>query len=76
MKPNLVKAPIPVDRLATPDEILAAVSPFPDPLERCGAEILREIAADLGGYVRIPAIEMETSVLMEELTLEDDTSPN
>ena len=73
MKPNSIKTPIAVDRLATADEIRAAVLPFPDPIEECTTEILSEIAADIGGYVRVPAVEFETSLLVEELTQEQDT---
>jgi hypothetical protein len=73
MKPNLIETPIAVDRLATADEIRAAVLPFPDDIEECSTENLREIAADLGGYVRIPAVEFETSLMLEELTKDQDT---
>ena len=72
MKPNLIKTPIAVDRLATADEIRAAVLPSPDDIEECTAEILREIVADVGGYVRIRAAEFETSLMVEELTQEQD----
>ena len=72
MKPNWIKTPIAVDRLATADEIRAAVLPFPDPIEECTTEILREIAADVGGYIRVPAVEFETSNMVEELTEEQD----
>jgi hypothetical protein len=70
MKPNSIKTPIAVDRLATAEEIRAAVLPFPDPIEECTAEILCEIAADVGGYIRIPAVEFETSIIFEELIRE------
>ena len=73
MKPNLIETPIAVDRLATADEIRAAVLPFPDDVEECSTEILREIAADVGGYVRIPAVEFEASLMLEELTKGQDT---
>jgi hypothetical protein len=76
MKSNWIKIPIAVDRLATADEIRAAVLPFPDPFEECSTEILREVAADVGGYVRIPAVDYETSVWVEELTQEQDTWVN
>jgi hypothetical protein len=76
VKPNSIKAPIDVDRLATPDEILAADLLFSDPLEQYGAEVMTEIAADLGGYVRISALELETSLLVEELSRKEDTRPN
>ena len=73
MKPNSIKTPIAVDRLATADEIRAAVLTYPDPFEEYPTEILREIASDVGGYVRIPAVELETSLMVEELTQEQDT---
>ena len=76
MKPNTIKAPIAVDRLATPEEILAADLPFSDPVEQYGAELVSEIAADLGGYVRVPALELETLLLVEELSRNEDTRPN
>jgi hypothetical protein len=76
MKPNSIKAPIAVDRLATPDEILAADLLFSDPLEQYDAEVMTEIAADLGGYVRISALELETSLLVEEFSRKEDTRPN
>jgi hypothetical protein len=76
MKPNLSKTLIAVDRLATADEVRAAVLPFPGSIEECTTEILREIAADVGGYVRIPAAEYETSVWVEELIQEQDTWVN
>jgi len=76
MKPNLIKTPIAVDRLATADEIRAAVLPSPDDIEECTTEILREIVADVGGYVRIRDVEYETSLIVEELTKEQDTWVN
>jgi hypothetical protein len=76
MKPNTIKAPIAVDRHATPEEILAADLPFSDPVEQYGAELVSEIAADLGGYERIPALELETLLLVEELSRNEDTRPN
>lgn len=73
MKPNLTKTPITVDRLATSDEIRAAILSFPDPLEECSSEIVREIAADVGEYVRISALDFETLRLIEEMTEEQNT---
>jgi hypothetical protein len=73
MKLDLIKTPITVDRLATSDEIRAATLTFPDALEECGTESGREIAADVGGYIRISAMEFETSRLIEELIEEQDT---
>ena len=37
---------------------------------------IKEIAADLGGYVRVPALELETLLLVEELSRNEDTRPN
>jgi hypothetical protein len=76
MIPNMMKTPIDVDRLATADEICAAVSPFPDPIEECAAGIRREIVTDVGGYVGIPAVDFEISLMVEELTQEQDAWPN
>ena len=76
MKPNSIKAAIAVDRLATADEILAADLPFADPIEQYGAEVATEIAADLGGYVRFSALELETSLVVEELSRKQDPRPN
>ena len=74
MKPSLNTAQM--DRLATPDEIRAAALPFSDTTLENRAEILCEIAADVGGYVRIPAVEFETSLLVDELTQEQDSEAN
>jgi hypothetical protein len=76
MKPNLVETPIAVDRLATSDEIRAAVLPFPDAIEECRRDIRREIAADVEGYIRISAVGVEASLLVEELVQERDTLAN
>jgi hypothetical protein len=76
MKPDTIKAPIAVDRLATADEIHAALLPFPDSIDECAAELLCEIASDLGGYVRIPVVEFETSMLVEEMIREGERWPN
>jgi len=78
MKPNMIKTPIAVDRLATADEIRAAFLPFPDPdpIEECAAEILREIPTDVGGHVSIPAVDCATSLMAGELTREQDTLLN
>jgi hypothetical protein len=73
MKLNLIETPITVDRLATSDEIRAAVLSSPDPLEEYRTEIVREIAADVGGYIRISAVEFETFRLIEEMIEEQDT---
>ena len=76
MKPNSIVLPTAVDRLATSEEIRAAISPLPDGPEENATEIVWEIAADLGGYVRIPAVEFETFRLIEELIEELDTRAN
>jgi hypothetical protein len=76
MKADMLKTTVAVDRLATSDEIRTALLPFPDPIEECSKELLHEIAADLGGYVRIPARELEASLLLEDWTREQKTWDN
>jgi hypothetical protein len=76
MKPHSNLAPIPVDRLATSEEIRAAISLSSDQREEYAAEGAWEIAGDLGGYVRIPSLEIETFRLIEELLGENDSRPN
>ena len=76
MKPNPNLAPIQVDRPATSEEIRAAISLSSDQAEEYASEGAWEIAADLGGYVRVPAIEIETFRLIEELLGENDSQPN
>jgi hypothetical protein len=76
MKPNSNLAPIPVDRIATSEEIRAAISLSSDQAEEYAAESAWEIAADQGGYVRIPSLEIETFRLIEELLGENDSWPN
>jgi hypothetical protein len=73
MKPDLIETPVTVDRLATSDEIRAAILTFPNPMDECRTEILREIASDVGGYIRISAVEFETFRLFEEMIEEQDT---
>ena len=73
MKPNLIETPMAVDRLATSDEIRAAILSFPAPLEECWTGIAREIATGVGGYIRISAMEFETFRLIEEMIEEQDT---
>ena len=68
MKANIVTAPSTLDRLATADEIRAALLPDSDLTEEGDTEIFHEIAADTGGYVRIPAEVFETAMMVEELT--------
>jgi hypothetical protein len=67
VKPGLTTPPISVDRLATSDEIREAVLCLPDPFEEYRAELLCEITADFGGYVRLSAMEIEISLLVEEM---------
>ncbi len=76
IKPGLINPPILVDRLATADEIRAALLHFPDPIEEYRTVILREIAADVGGFVRLSAVEIGTSLLVEELIQEQQTGNN
>jgi hypothetical protein len=76
MKPNTITTRFDVDRLATADEIRAAVLPSPDPIEVCAAQNLCEIASDLGGFIYIPAVEFEISHMVEDLIREQDTRPN
>jgi len=76
MKPNSNLSPIPIDRPATSEEIRAAISLSSDETEECAVEGAWEIAADLGGYVRIPSLEIETFRLIEELLEESDSRPN
>ena len=79
MKPDMIETPVAVDRIATPAEILAAVLPFPDPIEesallkQCAVEILDEISTDAGGFVRMPAQEVEISFQAERLIAEQHT---
>jgi hypothetical protein len=76
MKPNSNLTRVPVDRLATSEEIRAAISFSSDQAEEYAAESAWEIAADQGGYVRIPSLEIETFRLIEELLEEGDSQPN
>jgi len=76
MQPDLPKSPITVDRLATLDEVRAAVLPFSEPIVECGGEFPCEIAAEVGGYVRIPSVDFETSLLVEELMPVEDAQGN
>jgi hypothetical protein len=73
MKANVLKTPTAVDRLATSDEIRAALMLFPDPIEEYSQELLHEVAADFGGYIRIPARELEASLLVEDWIEEQKT---
>jgi len=73
---SLVKTPIKVDRLATLDEVRAAVLRCSDPIMGCREEIPCEIAADVGGYVRVASARLETSLLVEELIRGPDAQGN
>jgi len=73
MKSDMFNTPVTVARVATLDEIRAAISPFCDSLEDDASELLCEIATDAGGYVRITDVERETSRLVEELTRDQET---
>ncbi len=76
MKPNSNLVPIPVDRIATSEEVRAAISLGSDQAEEYAAEDAWEVAADQGGYVRIPSVEIETFRLIEELLEGTDSRPN
>jgi len=76
MNSSLTKSPITVDRLATSDEIRVAMLPYLDPVEEFRTEILREIAADVGGYVRLSTGEIRSSLLVEELNQCQDADTN
>jgi hypothetical protein len=76
MKSEMLNAPVTVARVATLDEIRAAISPFCDSLEDEASDFLCEIATDAGGYVRITDVERETSRLVDELTREQETWTN
>ena len=75
-KPGLVKPPITVDRLATLDEIRGAVLKLPDPVEAYRAEALREIASDIGGYVRLSPTDIGISLLVDDLIQDELTWDN
>jgi hypothetical protein len=76
MKPNPNLAPVQVDRPATSEEIRTAISLCSDQPEEYASEGAWEIPADLGGYVRVPSIEVETFRLIEELLGENESQPN
>jgi hypothetical protein len=77
MKANSNVTPTPVDRLATSEEIRAAVSLCTDDAdEEYATANVWEIAADFGGYVRIPSRQVETLRLIEELLEESDQGSN
>lgn len=75
MKSNLNLAPTHLDRPATFEEIRTAMSLSSDQPEEYATETVWEIAADQGGYVRIPSLEIETFRIIDEL-LEDNEEPN
>jgi hypothetical protein len=76
MKPNLIETLTAVNRLATSEEIRAAISPLPGRPEEYATDTVFEIAADLGGYVRIPVVEFETFRLINELIEDQDAWAN
>lgn len=71
MKTDSFKAST-VDRLATADEIRAALLPTSVLAEKCEMEMFHEIAADTGGYVRISAEVFDSAMLVGDLG-EDDS---
>ncbi len=71
MKANIITAANTVDRLATADEIRAALLPDTDHAEENDVEIFHEIAADTGGYVRISSSVFETAIMVEALTRDE-----
>jgi hypothetical protein len=70
MKAHRVESKDRPDRLATWDEIRAAVCFLPDYLLEYAKASLHEAPSDLGGYVNIGPEELESIVLLEQL---DDT---
>ena len=76
MNSDSINPPITVDRLATAEEIRAATPTYPHHMDDCIVALLAEIASDLGGYVRIPAMEIETSLMLEELLRGQNTKAN
>jgi len=49
---------------------------LPDPSKKYRSEILREIAADVGGYVRLSAVDIGASLVADELIQEQPTRNN
>jgi len=76
MKPNPNLAPTQVDRPATSEEIRTAISLSSLEPDSYAVEDAWEIAADLGGFVRIRSFDVEASRLIEELLGEQDPQPN
>ena len=77
MKLDLRQTQSSVDRLATSEEIRAAVALSSEsPEEEYETSAVWEIAADFGGYVRIPSTEIETLRLIEELYADTDSRTN
>ena len=75
MQPNLSKPQKTMDRLATLDEVRTAILPSSDHLG-CTGEFPRDIAADVGSYVRISSAVFETVLLVEELIQRQDAQGN
>lgn len=76
MKPDLAIIPTPVDRPATSEEIRAAISLWSERNDELVPESVWEIAADVGGYVRVPSPELQTLRLIEDLLEDDDSKTN
>ena len=72
MKANFIPAPASADRLATVEEIQAAVLVFSEQSEERTPEIFHEFPLDAGGYVRISAEEFKTALMLEEFFKEED----
>lgn len=70
MKPYWNSSSIGVDRLATPDELLAA--DFRDPIEDLARDLSTEIPCDTGGYVRIRSVDLEIAEMVGELMHRED----
>jgi hypothetical protein len=62
MKPNWLSTTIGEDRLATPDELLAA--DLCDPIEDLALDLCTEIPCDTGGYVRIRSVDLEIAEMV------------
>ena len=76
MRPTLIETPLGLDRLATCEEIRAALISFADPDDGYTGEDICEVAADSGGYVRISTPELEAYLLRDELLENQEAWPN
>ena len=70
MKPNWLSITTGVDRLATPDELLAA--DLRDPIEDLALDLSTEIPCDTGGYVRIRSVDLELAEMVGALVQKED----